>query len=60
MIIVKSKSTDIRWLSEKIDEGKINPIVDKIYPFDKIKEAPSYVESKRAKGKVILTIKNDT
>lgn len=56
IVVVKSKTNDIRWLYEKISEGKIKPIVDKIYELDEIKDAQEYIELKRAKGKVILRI----
>lgn len=56
MIVVKSKKDDLIWLSEKIGAGKIKPVVDKIYSLDEIKDAQKYIESKRAKGKVILKI----
>jgi len=56
MIVVKSKSPDLRWLSEKIEEGKIATVLDKVYDFDRIGEAQSYIESKRARGKVVLTV----
>ena len=46
--------SDLRWLAEKLKSGKIKSIVDKIYSFDEIREAQKHIESKRARGKVIL------
>ena len=43
-------------ISQLVEAGKINPIVDKIYDFSQIKEALQYVNTGRAKGKVILKI----
>ena len=54
LIVVKSKMSDLRWLAEKLKSGKIKSIVDKIYSFDEIREAQKHIESKRARGKVIL------
>ena len=56
MVVVKSKTADIKWFHDRIKEQTIRPIVDKIFPFEEIKTAQKYIESKRAKGKVILTI----
>lgn len=39
-----------------IDAGVIRPVVDKVFPFAETAEALRYVETGRAKGKVIVTI----
>ena len=56
MVYVKSDDKDLKWLSRKMSEKKINPIIDKIFDFEEIRIAQKYIESKRAKGKVILMI----
>ena len=56
IVVVKSKAEDLRWLSETINNQKITPIIDKTYDFEEIKVAQQYIESKRAKGKVILEV----
>jgi NADPH:quinone reductase and related Zn-dependent oxidoreductases len=43
-------------LAELIEQGKLKPSVDRTYPFAKIAEALDYVESGRAKGKVVVTM----
>ena len=39
-----------------IEDGKIKPIIDKIFSFDKYLDAYKHLSSGRAKGKIILTI----
>ena len=39
-----------------IEDGKVKPVIDKIYEFDDYKEAYEYLDSGRAKGKIILKI----
>ncbi|MBT3991592.1 MAG: zinc-binding dehydrogenase [Rhodospirillaceae bacterium] len=39
-----------------IEQGKIKPVVDRVYPLDQLVEAHEYVESKRARGKVVIDI----
>jgi NADPH:quinone reductase-like Zn-dependent oxidoreductase len=56
IVIVKSNKNDLMWLSKKIKDNKIIPIVDKVFDFNAIKTAQKHIESKRAKGKVILRI----
>src|SRR6201994_2545656 len=46
---------DLALLAELIEHGKLKAIVDRTYPFAKIAEALDYVESGRAKGKVVVT-----
>jgi NADPH:quinone reductase-like Zn-dependent oxidoreductase len=46
---------DLALLAELIEQGKLKATVDRTYPFAKIAEALDYVESGRAKGKVVVT-----
>ena len=56
LVVVKSKAEDLKYLYDRISQNKIRPVTDKIYPLAEIKEAQQYIESKRAKGKVIIKI----
>jgi len=58
MVVVKSKKEDLQWFYDKISDNKIQPVVDKTFSLEEIKTAQKYIESKRAKGKVILKIQN--
>ena len=60
------RKPDFRWyrlgeqlakITSLIESGVIKPVIDKTYPFEKTNEALSYVESGRAKGKVVIKIK---
>jgi NADPH:quinone reductase-like Zn-dependent oxidoreductase len=39
-----------------IDKGVIRPVVDKVFPFAQTAEALAYVETGRAKGKVVIKV----
>ena len=54
MVYVKSTSKDLQWLSEKISQNQLKPIVDKVFDLGEIQSTQTYIESKRAKGKVII------
>lgn len=41
-------------ITELVEAGKIKPVVDQTYDFIQIKEALQYVNTGRAKGKVVL------
>jgi alcohol dehydrogenase len=48
--------SDLAQLAELIEQGKLKVVVDRTYPFAKITEALDYIESGRAKGKVVVTM----
>jgi alcohol dehydrogenase len=54
-LFMHPSGSDLALLAELIEQGKLKPIVDRTYPFAKIAEALAYVESGRAKGKVVIT-----
>ncbi|MCH7315555.1 NADP-dependent oxidoreductase [Acinetobacter sp. ANC 3882] len=43
-------------IADLVEAGKIKPIVDKEYPFSQMNEALQYVNTGRAKGKVVVQI----
>lgn len=54
LVVVRSNTRDLQWLGEQILQSGIKPITDKIFPLEQIGDAQAYIETKRAKGKVIL------
>ncbi len=55
-LFMHPSGSDLAQLADLIEQGKLKVIVDKTYPFAKIAEALAYVESGRAKGKVVVTM----
>ncbi|MCG2625256.1 NADP-dependent oxidoreductase [Bradyrhizobium sp. WYCCWR 13023] len=43
-------------LGKLIEAGHIRPVIDKVFPFAQAKEALAYLETGRAKGKVVVRI----
>ena len=44
-----------REILRGVDEGWIRPHVDRVFPFDQIREAHTYIEERKNIGKVVLT-----
>ena len=57
IINVKSNSQDLQLITEMIENGKVKPIIDKIYPLEDVREAHRYSETGRVIGKLALSIK---
>ncbi|MNX92751.1 Quinone oxidoreductase 1 [compost metagenome] len=56
-LFMKANGEQLSSITTLIESGIIKPVIDKIFPFDKTSEALIYVESGRAKGKIVIKIK---
>jgi NADPH:quinone reductase-like Zn-dependent oxidoreductase len=56
-LFMHPSGNDLAQLADLIDQGKLKTIVDRTYPLANIAEAMAYVESGRAKGKVVVTMR---
>jgi len=56
-LFMQANGKQLTEIGKLIEADIIKPIIDKIFPFEQTNDAISYVESGRAKGKVIIKIK---
>lgn len=56
MMMSEVKKEDLTFLADLMQSGKVKPVIDKTYPFSEIREAIRYVETGRARGKVVVTL----
>ena len=56
LVVVKSRRADLDWLRQHIDAGRIRVVVDRAFSLDDAAEAHRYMETKRARGKVVLAV----
>ena len=56
-LFMKASGSQLREIGRLIDAGIIRPVVDRVFPFESTNEALTYVETGRAKGKVVIKIR---
>ena len=56
-LFMKVSGMQLREITSLIDSGVIRPVVDRVFPFESTNEAMAYVESGRAKGKVVVKVR---
>ena len=56
-LFMKANGDQLRQIAALIDAGHVRSVVDKVFPFQSTNEALAYVESGRAKGKVVIKVK---
>jgi alcohol dehydrogenase len=56
-LFMKADGGQLKEITKLIESGVINPVIDKVFSFEETNEALSYVESGRAKGKVVIKVK---
>jgi NADPH:quinone reductase-like Zn-dependent oxidoreductase len=53
------KREDLVVLTELIESGKVTPVIDSTYPLSEVTEALSHYGAGHARGKVVITMKQD-
>jgi NADPH:quinone reductase-like Zn-dependent oxidoreductase len=56
-LLMRANGGQLSAITSLIDAGTIRPVVDRVFPFASTKDAMAYVESGRAKGKVVVSLK---
>ena len=56
-LFMKANGGQLHQITELIDSGAIHTVVDRVFSFESTQEALDYVETGRAKGKVVVKIR---
>ncbi|MCQ9634238.1 NADP-dependent oxidoreductase [Chryseobacterium sp. WG23] len=56
-LFMKANGSQLDKITKLIEADVIKPVIDKIYTFEQTPDALKYVESGRAKGKVVIKVK---
>lgn len=55
-LFMRAEGQQLQEIAKLIDAGAIRPVVDKVFPFSQTADALAYVETGRAKGKVVVAV----
>ena len=55
-LITKPSSDDLQLLRELIEAGRVTPVIDRTYPLSEAADAIRYLETGRARGKVVISV----
>ncbi|KRA61902.1 NADPH:quinone oxidoreductase [Caulobacter sp. Root655] len=56
-LFMRASGEQLSQITALIEAGIIRPVVDRIFPFEATNEALAYIETGRAKGKVVVRLK---
>ena len=56
LLAVQPNREDLIAVTELCEQGRIVPVIDRVYPLDRTAEAMRYVGERHAKGKVVITL----
>jgi NADPH:quinone reductase-like Zn-dependent oxidoreductase len=56
-LFVRPDGRQLEEIGKLLGTGEIRPVIDRVFPFHQAKEAMAYLETGRAKGKVVVQLK---
>lgn len=56
-VFMRADGAQLRQITSLVESGAIRPVVDKVFPFQDTGNALAYVDSGRAKGKVVVQVR---
>jgi len=54
--LVSPQTKDLQFIKELVEEGKIRPVIDRVFKIDQASEAHRHAESSERKGSVVIKI----
>jgi NADPH:quinone reductase-like Zn-dependent oxidoreductase len=56
-LFMRADGEQLDGITKLIEDGTIRPVVDRVFPFEQLNDAFAYIDTGRAKGKVVVTLK---
>jgi len=60
LLNTKARSDDLQFLKDLIEAGSVTPVIDRTYPLSEAPDAIRYLETGRARGKVVISVLDGT
>lgn len=55
-LMAKPNTEDLNFIIKLVEEGKVKPVIDRVYPLHKTPEAVEYLSEGHARGKVVIHV----
>jgi NADPH:quinone reductase-like Zn-dependent oxidoreductase len=55
-LLTKGDGAELEYVRSLVDEGKLKPVIDKVFPIAEVAAAQEYSKAGRAKGKIVLEV----
>jgi NADPH:quinone reductase-like Zn-dependent oxidoreductase len=55
-LVAKASGEDLQFLKELIEAGSVTPVIDRTFPLAETADAIRYLETGRARGKVVISV----
>jgi len=59
-LLASPNQKDLIFVKELLEAGKVTPVIDRCFPLQAVADAIRYLEAGHAKGKVVITVANQT
>ena len=59
LVVVKSNRRDLAQLAEWVSQGRLAPVVDRVFALEDTARAQAHIETKRSRGKVVVRVDSD-
>jgi NADPH:quinone reductase-like Zn-dependent oxidoreductase len=56
-LFMRASGSQLQEIGSLVDAGAVRPVVDRVFPFEATNDALAYVETGRAKGKVVIKLR---
>jgi NADPH:quinone reductase-like Zn-dependent oxidoreductase len=56
LVVVRPRAGDLSFIAKSVDEGRIVPVIEHVYPLERVADAQEHVQTKHTRGKVVVRV----
>ena len=56
LVLVRCRVSDLEFVTRLVAQGRLRPVIDRAFPLEEIQAAAKHLETKRARGKIVVRI----